>query len=211
MPDPTAVASPMSFLGNMFSGMNLASMAKIGGIVLGAGVIILGVIWYIWNKVQWNLRVEFKLTRSGGSFIDSEWGKGSFNTRKGVVWLKRPKQKKVYMKPFDVKEYLQGGNILTVEQIGAKEYLPVHPDSFKTVVDEWIDEKGVKHDTEVSIMSIRGNTTEDKAWASSFERESESAYSITNFLREHGALIAMGIVLLLNMVGFAILWSKIKG
>jgi hypothetical protein len=115
------------------------------------------------------------------------------------------------MKPFDVKEYLQGGNILTVEQIGAKEYIPVHPDSFKTVVDEWIDENGNKKESEVAIMNIRGNTTEDKAWASSFERESESAYSITNFLREHGALIAMGLVLFMNFIGFVVLYTKIKG
>lgn len=201
----------MNYLGGFFGGMSFTTVLLIAGGVLFTCIIIGLIIWFIYNKLQWNLRVEFKLTRSDGNFIDALWGKGSYNTKRGVCYVKRPKSKKVAMKPFDIKEYLQGGNILTVVQVGIDTYLPVHPSSFEKVIDEQINKKtGKLEEIEVSLIKLKSDTGESKSWKSSYEREAKSAYAVTNFLKEHGALLAMGFVMFLQFVGFAILYSRIK-
>lgn len=199
------------FLGSFFGGFNFQSILLIAGAVLFTCIIIGVIIWFVYNRLQWNLRVEFKLTRASGNFIGAEWGKGSFNSKRGVVYVKRPKFKKVAMKPFDVKEYLQGDNILTVEQIGVDTYLPVHPTSFETMIDEKYNKKTGRYEqVKVSLMNLKSDTGESKSWKNSYEREAKSAYAVTNFLKEHGALLAMGLVLFMNFIGFGILWMKLK-
>lgn len=201
----------MGFIGNMIpSGMGLQGILLIGLVVLVTFIIIGIVIWLVFNKLQWNLKIEGKLTRSDGNYIDAFWGKGSYSAKKGVCYIKRPKFKKVAMKPFDIKEYLQGSNILTVVQTGVDTYIPVHPSSWEKVIDEQYDKKGNKEEVEVALMKLKADTTESKSWKNSYEREAKSAYAVTNFLKEHGALLAMGFVLFMNLMGFVILYSRIK-
>lgn len=200
-----------SFLGGFFGGFNFGMIFLIVIIAVFALGIIGGIIWYIYNRIQWNLKVEFKLTRSNGAFSTGEWGKGSFNSRKGVVFVKRKGLSKSKLEPFDIREYIQGSsNILTVTQVGVNTYKPVHPSSFETIIDTWTDEKGQIHESEVSVMKVRGDTTQDKAWATSYEREAKNAFSISGFLKEYGGLITMGLILFMQFIGFAVLYAKIR-
>ena len=54
--------------------------------------VILGFFYWLYRRRKWNLDVEFKLPRSDGRFISAEWGKGNYDTKRGVVWLKRKKE-----------------------------------------------------------------------------------------------------------------------
>lgn len=196
------------FVGNFVGGFNIMLIAKILGIVVLTLGIIGGIFYFVWNKKKWNLRVEFKLPRSDGRFYDAEWGQGSFNTRQGVVWLKRKGHKKVPMKPFDITKYVQGGDILTVVQTAANNYIPMMPDSFETLVSDTPNKEGTYE--EVAVIKMQGDTTESKSWKNSFEREAKSAYSLSSFLKEHGALLAMGLVLFLQLIGFIIIYQRIR-
>ena len=54
------------------------------------GLIVLGIAIWIWHdKKKWNLKVEIKLPRSDGKIINGEWGKGCFDAKRGVVFVKR--------------------------------------------------------------------------------------------------------------------------
>ncbi|MFA6074075.1 MAG: hypothetical protein WC758_08210 [Candidatus Woesearchaeota archaeon] len=183
----------------------------IGAVVLcGCGF---GVYLIIVKKKKWNLKVEIKIPRNikkvinkDGSFstigtINKEWGKGFYNAKQGVVYIKRKGKKAVPMKPFDIKRYLSTGNILTVIQIGIEDYRPILDESYIELVDSKTGEEG-------ALINAVIDTSESKSWKNSFEREAKMAYSIRNWLSEHGALLAMGMVLLMNLVGFAIVISR---
>ena len=61
-------------------------------VVLGVVILLMlgGIIAFFMLKRKWNLSVEFKLIRSDGRMVNAEWGKGYYNAKKGVVFIKRP-------------------------------------------------------------------------------------------------------------------------
>ncbi|GAH07237.1 unnamed protein product, partial [marine sediment metagenome] len=118
------------FSGGSGVGGTMKSLGWILMIGIPATIFIVGVLWWFYKKKRWNLDVEIKLPRSDGKFIDAEWGKGFYNFKRGNVFIKRRKKKKIPMKPFDVNKYLQGSRILTVVQVGAEEYRPVLNESW---------------------------------------------------------------------------------
>ena len=105
------------------------------------------------------------------------------------------------MKPFDVKRYLSNDNVLTVIQIGIEDYRPVLDESYIEVVDE----KG----EEAALLRAKIDTTEGKSWANSYERERKSTYTIMNWVQQHGTLLAMGLVIMMIFIGFAIVIQRL--
>ncbi len=194
--------------GNSF--MMSAVYIIVGLLVLG--VCGFGLWWFIKRRKKWNIKVEFKIPRNikkvrsrEGEIkvigtLNKEWGKGLYDSSRGVVWVKRDGKKEVVMKPFDVKQYLSTGNILTVVQVGIDDYRPVRDESYIEIMDE--------DKSPAALIQTTIDTSESKSWKNSFERDAKTAYSIQNWLSEHGALVAMGLVLLMNLVGFSIVIAR---
>lgn len=158
--------------------------------------------WYI-NSKKWNLRIEFKLSRSDGKIVNAEWGKGLYNTKKGYVLLKRPKVRgTIEMKPFDPKKYIYGDNIVTVTQIGPSTWGPVHPDSFA----QYVNEKG-----EIEyFIDMKSDLTDQLAWADNFKKRSKEVYSIMNFLERYQVPISIAIVVLAQAISTAFIIAVVK-
>jgi hypothetical protein len=213
----------MADLGGMFSKIGLGGGGGSGNllgnmmtILLGAVALacVVGGVWYLlYKKKSWNIKVEVKIPRNirniklreGGykvyGTLNKEWAKGFYDAKRGVCYIKRKGKKAVPMKPFDIKRFLSTENILTVIQVGMEDYRPVLDDSYIEVVD---DETG----EEAALITAKIDTSESKSWKNSFERDSKSAYTIKNWIAEHGALVAMGLVLLMNLIGFAIVIAR---
>lgn len=203
-------------IGGGGGGSNLLTLVWLFAIVIFSFMAIGGIIYFFYNKKSWNLKVEFKLPRSVKylregedldvndvqGFVGAEWGKGCYNARKGVVWLKRKGLKKIKMKPFNITRYLQN-KTLTVIQVGATDYLPVLPESFLILEDENTGEQA-------TVLSIKADTSESKSWKNSFEREAKQAYSIVSMLREYAPIIAIGIVIFLWGIQMLLLYTRIK-
>lgn len=198
-----AVGFLSGFMGGGSGGMSFGQIAML--IFFGTTVLV-GVVgfgwWVMFKKKHWNLKVEFKLPRNDGRFINSEWGKGYYDSKRGVVFLKRKGLKVIAMEPFDVKKFLQGKDVLTVVQVGMEQYLPVLPDCFLQMVDEETGE-------EAAFMKLKVDLSKSKAWKSQFERDSKSAYTIMGLLSQYANFIGIGIILFMQLVGFAILYTKL--
>ena len=181
------------------------------------GVIILLVCgfllwWYLKKRKTWNIKVEFKIPRNikqvktkAGHIkiigtLNKEWGQGFYDAKKGSVFVKRKGKKAVAMKPFDIKQYLSTGNILTVVQTGIEDYRPIRDESY-------IELKDIKGNDGALVQAVI-DTSESKSWKNTFEREAKTTYSIKNWIAEHGALVAMGLVLFMNLVGFSIVIAR---
>ncbi len=183
------------------------------------GLLLLGLAaWWWFFKKKWNIRVEFKMIRSDGNYVYGEWGKGYFNAKRGVVFIKRPgmRQPKIAIKIFDIKEYIQGDNLITVIQLSPDDYRPVLPVSWTEHLEEYeeIDDKTGKPTGKVelvkeAVLNIKTETGLNKAWKSAFEEAAKQAYSLKSFFTQFQTPIAIGIVLVCSFVGFAILWTKI--
>jgi len=188
-----------------------------GYIYIIIGIIVLGLcgfgLWmFLKKKKSWNIKVEFKIPRNIKTVktkdghmkiigtLNKEWGKGFYDAAKGVVFVKRKGKKGVAMKPFDIKQYLSTGNILTVVQTGIEDYRPIRDESYIRLKD--INGK------EGALVQAVIDTSESKSWKNTFERESKMTYSIKNWIAEHGALVAMGLVLFMNLVGFSIVIAR---
>lgn len=201
-------------LGGLFGGFGGGGDGSIVTlfIYMAAGIAVMGGISLVFfmivrNKKKWFLNVEFKIPRADGKIVNSEWGKGTYNARKGVVFVKRDGKPQAAIKPFDVKKYLQGGGkkgkeTLTVIQVGIEDYRPVLLDSFLEMTD---DETG----QEAALMNIKIDTTESKAWKESFEREAKSAYSIQTLFQQYAQYIGFGILFFMIFIGFAILYGRV--
>lgn len=197
-----------------FGGGGFASNALM--ILIGSVVLItlaFGLWWLIKRKKGWNIKVEVKIPRNIKRVrtkegylkvvgtLNKEWAKGFYDAKRGVVFIKRKGKKPVPMKPFDIKRYLSTGNILTVMQIGIEDYRPVLDESYIEVIDEESGEEG-------ALIKTKIDTSESKSWKNSFEREAKMTYSIKNWIAEHGGLVAMGLVLLMNLIGFSIVIAR---
>lgn len=226
----------MPSLGNVVEELSTGSLNAtwilIWSLIVGIAIIfICFLVWFIFFKVKWNLKVEIKLPRSDGRIINGEWGKGFYDAKKGSVFIKRPGKgsKKVAMKIFDVKKYLQGTDLLTVIQVGPEEFRPVLNHSYSDHIVNYIDknkpalnDKGEplldkKGDPlyqtfqmKESIMNIQTETGKNKAWKAAFEDAATNAYTMKSIFRQYQTPIAIGIVVICCFIGFAILWTKLS-
>jgi len=214
------MATDGGFLANI-----LPNISGSGGLIDIALAIILGVLvlgvcagglyWWIKKRKSWNLKVEFRLPRNIRSEINEdgieiitgtikkEWGKGYYNAKGGVVYVKRNKNQAVPMKPFNVKEILSDNNILTVIQVGIEDYRPVLEDSYLNVEDYETQEV-------CALIKAKIDTSESKSWKSSYERERKATFTLSSWMAQHGQLIGFGFIIMSIFVGFAVLYSKLK-
>jgi len=203
------ITSKMPFIGSSGGGGNIIY------IIIGFTILLIcgfGLWWFLKKRKHWNIKVEFKIPRNikkvrtkEGTIkiigtLNKEWGKGFYDAKKGSVFVKRKGKKAVAMKPFDIKQYLSTGNILTVVQTGIEDYRPIRDESY-------IELKDV-NGAEGALVQAVIDTSESKSWKNTFERESKMTYSIKNWIAEHGALVAMGLVLLMNLIGFSIVIGR---
>lgn len=193
-------------------GSTIGLMLLIGAFM----VVVFGLVgvfsFFMYNKRRWNLKVEIKLPRSDGTIINGEWAKGFFHSKRGVVYIKRGGlfAKKIALKIFDPKRYLQGENLLTVVQLSPVDYRPVLPKSFLEYEVEYLDEKtGETHTVKEAILSIKCDTGHSKAWEQAFEAASRQAYSLKSFMQQFQTPIAIAIVLVAVFVGIAALWTQL--
>lgn len=212
----------MANLGGMFSKIGIGGggganfMGNLMTIIFGTLIFaacIGAVYWMVYRRKNYNIKVEFKIPRNikkvrmrDGTLrvegtLNKEWGKGFYNGKKGVVFIKRKGKKPIPMKPFDVKRFLSSGNILTVIQVGIEDYRPIIDESYIEVIDDSTGE-------EAALINTRIDTSESKSWRNSFERDAKTAYTIKNWISEHGALVAMGLVLMMNLIGFTIIIAR---
>jgi len=207
----------MADIGSVTSGLipqgsSIGLMILIFALMGIVAVIICFIAFLVWNKKRWNLKVEIKLPRSDGNIVNGEWGKGYFNSKRGVVYIKRAGiiSPKIPLKIFDPKRYLQGSDLLTVIQLSPVDYRPVLPKSYLTHEVEYKDDKtGVVTKVEEAILTIKCDTGHSKAWQQAFDAASKQAYSLKSFFQQFQTPIAIAIVLVAVFVGFAALWTQI--
>lgn len=202
----------------------VGNVSKFGGgtftllLYVGLGFIVLllmGIIFFIlYNRKKWNLDVEFKLVRSDGKITNAEWGKGYYNSKKGVVFVKRPAMGKfsngLPIRIFDIRKYIQGDRVITVLQVGSEDYRPVLNDSWTSHVATYKDEDGKLVQVKESVLNIKVDSGHNKAWKSAWDAAARNAYSIRSFFSQFQTPIAIGIVVICCFVGFAILWTKVR-
>lgn len=217
----------MASIGDLFGSLGFGNMFG-GGIISLFIYIILGIFgigllgglfyWLYYKKKKWYLKVEIKIPRglkwlkpgetlsdkdvNMTGIINAEWGVGTYDPKKGVVYIKRKGKRPVALKPFDIKRGLQGSDILTVIQIGIEDYRVVLPESYIEVIDEQTGEEG-------ALMRAKIDTTESKSWKESYERSAKNAYTIQGLLDKYGQYIGFGILFFMIFVGFAILYGRI--
>jgi hypothetical protein len=193
------------------SGISIIWYIVLGLVILIMLAIIIAIFYF---RKRWNLDVEFKLTRNDGRITNAEWGKGYYDSKKGVVFVRRPTMGKfskgIPIKIFDIRRYLQGTSIVTVLQVGPEDFRPVLNDSWTEHVETYRDDKtGEVIEVKESILNIKVDSGLNKAWKSSWESAAKNAYSIRSFMTQFQTPIAIAIVLIACFVGFAILYSKI--
>ena len=178
-------------------------------------VMLLGIVAFFYFKKRWNLDVEFKLTRNDGRITNSEWGKGYYDSKRGVVYVKRPGAGKfsggIPIRIFDIRKYIQGDRIITVLQVGPEDFRPVLNDSWTEYISTYKDDKtGEIKEVKEAILNIKVDSGLNKAWKSAWDTSAKNAYSIQSILNKFQTPIAIGIVIICCFVGFAILWSKVN-
>ena len=183
-----------------------------GGLVV---IALLGSIgWWAYRKKKWNLRVEIKMPRSDGKITLSESARGHYDADAGIVDIKRKRMRAVGMKPFDVREYLQGGNFLEVMQVGAKQYIPMHPSSYEKISTKHkvMDEKTRKETEEVRehyVMKMIADVEKRKTWKTYMERTAKDRFTLLGFLSKHWRAIEISIIIFVMFLGFSIMWMRL--
>ncbi len=208
----------MASFGDTLSGLGTGAKNLLGPlmlfIVIGTIVVLFAGIlsWYFFIKRRWNLNVEIKLLRGNAGITIAEWGKGMYNAKRGVVFIKRPgfMQGSIPMEVFDIKKYLQGTNILTVIQLGPESYKPVLNNSWTehsvTYVD---DETGEEKEVKESVLDIKIDTGLNKAWKSAWEASAKRAYSLASFFHQFQTPLSVAIVIVAVFIGFAMMWTRL--
>lgn len=209
----------MADIGGVISG-NIPKGSTVGLIMLMIIIaiivfIVVGIAGYmIWQKKRWNLKIEIKLPRSDGHIVNGEWGKGYYNSKRGVIFIKRPgfAQPKIPLAIVDPKRYLQGADMMTVIQLSPLDYRPVLPRSFMKYDVTYIDPKTGKEKVQKElVMNMRCDTGASKAWKVAFDAASKKAYSLQSFMQQFQTPIAIAIVLVAVFVGIAALWTQMPG
>ena len=201
----------------------------IGGAAIVAIVVICLLFYVWWARSRYNLIVEIKLPRNDGLIVNGEIGKAFYDSKNGVVKIKR----KGYrigepMEIFDVRRYLQGTNLLTVIQVAPGQYIPVVNKSYTEISIEVDDETRQKKDGDgnlivdefgkpvwekkrirEAIIDVIADPGINKAWKVNWTTHARKAFSVQGFLDRHQTAISIGIVFILCFIGFSILYSKI--
>lgn len=201
-----------SIVGNIGSGaQNTLSVLMLIGIMLLIGFgLIFFIIFFVWRRNKYNLVVNVKKLRSDGKIVSCEMAKGSFNAKRGVVYLKRKKTKEIPMAVFDIRRYLLGESYLEVIQVGPEDFRPVLNDSWTEYVSEKEDkETGKIIITKESMLNLKVDTGMHKAWKTAWEIASAKAYSLRSFIEKFQVPIAIAIVIVSVFVGIAILWARL--
>jgi hypothetical protein len=190
-----------------------SSMAVFGSwtvIVIAVGIIVLALLglvtWTVIVKKRWNLLVEFKMVRSDGRITIPEWGKGRYDPKEGLIYLKRKRKRAEAVKAKRLDKYLQGVNTLTAVGNPGNWRLVI-PETFLEVVD---DETGET----ASIVRLRADTKDDKSWSVNFERSAKNAFTISNFMTQYGRALEIGFIVMItvisNFIGFSIVLGRMK-
>ncbi len=181
-------------------------------IIIVIGLIVLSVLTCVgiwaYKRKKWNLRVEIKIPRSDGKLTLSENAKGHYAVHEGIVDIKRKGLKAIGMKPFDVREFLQGSNFLEVMQVGPTEFIPIHPDSYEKI--KVMDEETKEWKKHI-VMDLVANLDKRKTWKNYMERSAKNRFTIAGFLDKHWRSIELGIIIFILFLGFSILWMRIGG
>lgn len=210
-----AVFDTASLVPKLTAGTGIAGKvilySVLGFIILA---MLLGILAFFYFRKRWNLDVEFKLTRNDGRITNGEWGKGFYDAKKGVVFIRRPGMGKfskgIPIKIFDIRRYIQGTSIITVLQVGPEDFRPVLNDSWTEHVVTYRDDKtGEVKEVKESVLNIKVDSNLNKAWKSSWDAAAKNAYSIRSILTQFQTPIAIGVVIICCFVGFAILWTKV--
>jgi hypothetical protein len=193
-----SITGPLSGMGGAIGQLIKFAVFGLMGIIL-----IGGILWFIYQRKKWNLKVEFKLTRSNGKIVNAEWGKGYYNTKKGFVLLKRPGHRKpIEMKPMDPKQYIYGDNILTVSQVGPNTWVPVKQESYA----QYVNDKG-----EIEyFIDLKTDNTDQLSWAENYSKRVKDTYNIMSMLDKYQTPIAIGIVILFQTISTIFLIMTIK-
>lgn len=180
-------------------------------LIIIMGIVGAVIIYYFWNKKRWNLDLEIKMVRSNGEFVGGEWGKGMYDSKRGFVYIKRPKiRRKFSMKVFDIRKYLQGSNLLTVIQLGPEDFRPVLISSFTKHIIEFQDDKtGEIKQVKEAVINIKIDKGETKQWRQAFESAAKRAYSLQSFIQQFQVPIAIAVVLISVFIGFAIIFQRL--
>lgn len=201
-----------STFGSIFSGAGsmFNTLLIIVGVIVFGLLIIGGLFFFFWTRKRYNLSIEIKKIRSDGKIVLGEWGQGLFNSKRGVLLIKRKHMKAVPCKIIDIKRYLQGEDLMTVIQVGPNDFRPVIAESWTEHIVEYEDEK--THElvkVKESILNIKVDTADNKAWESAYQASSKKAFSIQSMLQMFQIPITIAIVVIAIFVGFAIIWTKI--
>jgi NOL1/NOP2/fmu family ribosome biogenesis protein len=185
-------------------GGNFVLYAIIGIIALvvlsGAGAA--AVFWY--KKKKWNLNVNYKLPRSDGKIVLSEYKKNGayWNAEEGCIMLKRKGRKAIGTRPIDPKEWLQGTNEVTVIQVGPEDFIIAAERSYTTLTDSVTGK-------EIAIMNVSADVGKRKVWKNYFERTAKRAFTLRGWAEKNAEVIRLVIVLFAIFIGFAIIWSRL--
>jgi len=207
----------MASLGELFGGIGFGGSGiinVIGAIVIGLTAlgVIVGFIWFFAVKRKnWNIKVNIKIPRDIRQLkdghiigtINKERGKGYYNPRQGVVYIKRKGKKPIPMKPFDIKRYLSASSELDVIQVGLEDYRPVLDESYLELVDDVTGEEAV-------LLKIKTDISGSRSWRNQFERDSKATYSIMSFLQQHGDKLIWGLIIMIILVGQAIVITRLQ-
>ena len=189
---------------------------------LAFGLLLLGIgAWWWFVKKKWNLKAEIKLPRSDGKLTNAEWGKAFFNAKRGVCFVKRKGfgQRGVPVKVFDIRKYVQGDNIVTFIQLSAEDYRPVLNNSWEEYEEDEpmkdqegnviTDEHGDVVYERASVINIKIDEGQDKAWKTAWSEAAKQAYSLKTFFAQFQTPIAIAIVIIAVFVGFSMIWTRL--
>jgi hypothetical protein len=179
-------------------------------LLIGGGLIVLIlvglVIWMVFMKKKWNLKVEFKMVRSDGRIVIPEWGKGNYDQKQGIIYIKRRKKKAEGLKAKRLDKYLQGSSMITVVGNPGNWRLVI-PDTYLELQDEETGEVA-------SVINLKSDMKDDKLWATHFERDALSTFSVQSFMAQYGQYLGFALLLIITIigqfVGFSIVLGKIK-
>lgn len=192
----------------------MAALDGLGGAVGGilkffliglAVLVVVGLaIWlivFLYRRKKWNLTIGVKLPRAGGGLLIGEIAKGRYDAVAGIVDIKRKGVSSIGMKPFDVKQYLQGERYLEVLQLSPTDYIPIDPASYKVVTGEG----GKEH----AVIGIKTDLLKRKTWRNYMERAAKGRFTLAGFLETHWRAIELSIIIFIIFVGFSAMWMRL--
>jgi hypothetical protein len=174
----------------------------LGALIALGGLIAASVFWY--KKKKWNLNVVFKLPRSDGKLVLTEYVKNGayWNAEEGCIMLKRKGRKAMGSRPIDPKKWLKGTSDVTVIQVGPEDFVIADEQSYTILTD-------VDTGKQIGIMDVVADVGKRKVWKNYFERSAKKAFTLRGWAERNQAVIQLVVILFCMFIGFAILWSRL--